>query len=234
MRRVTDGIDLNDTLLNTVFESLTNPANKYFKNYLSTAPSASPVYVDMTRENFIPESQVADVVVTRENVPTEELPTTEDLAKGESVTKLTFGQPTVRPVEEVKPAADTFADDMNEFNNLVSMTNGVKPTTFDVQARHWVLNNRGYYDLVDKTTGEIYLRDIDMQTGLQVYKPNMTPVDEARRVNAIKYLNDNYKLLDTVFAEKGYDIKDIISKLESLSTQEELNDIITNILKKLC
>jgi hypothetical protein len=90
------------------------------------------------------------------------------------------------------------------------------------------------YDLVDKTTGEIYLKDVNMETGLQEYKPNVTPVDEARRANAIKYLNDNYKVLDVVFAEKGYDIKDIISKLENLSTQEELNDVINNILKKIC
>jgi hypothetical protein len=123
---------------------------------------------------------------------------------------------------------------MTEFNNLVSMSNGVKPSSFDVQDRHWILNVEGLYDLVDRSTGEIYLKDVNMETGLQVYRPNVTPVDEARRLKAIDYLNSYYKELDLIFAEKGYDIKDVISRLESLTTQEELNDVINNILKKIC
>jgi hypothetical protein len=129
---------------------------------------------------------------------------------------------------------DTFTEDMAEFNNLVSMSNGVKPSSFDVQDRHWILNVEGLYDLVDRSTGEIYLKDVNMETGLQVYRPNVTPVDEARRLKAIEYLNSYYKELDLIFAEKGYDIKDVISRLESLTTQEELNDVINNILKKIC
>jgi hypothetical protein len=211
MRKITGNLDLSDKLLTDVFDNLVKSSNRYFKNYVSE--ESADVVTDYTRENFIPESEVADVVVTRETPTAEALPTAEDLTKGETVSKLTFGEPIAKSTDEISSNPDTFAEDTAEFNNLVTMNDGVKPTSFDVQDRRWILNVEGLYDLVDKTTGEIYLKDVNMETGIQVYRPNVTPVDEARRANAIKYLNDNYKVLDVVFAEKGYDIKDIISKL---------------------
>ena len=56
------------------------------------------------------------------------------------------------------------------------------------------------------------------------------------RLKAINELNDmvrNFRV-DEILAEKGYDVQDFISNLETANNQDELNKIINKILQLLC
>lgn len=126
----------------------------------------------------------------------------------------------------------TSSTDQDAFANDIS---GKKPGSEEYNL--WQLNPRGLYNLVDANTGEIYLRDVDLATGFQKEQvAPSTPVDEKLLKDTIKDLTDGIKeyRLDQIFALKGYDINDIIKKLEDAKTQEELIDTIVLIKKITC
>ena len=148
-------------------------------------------------------------------------------------------------------------EDLSKFKSYLDKTNGQLPKEFFTsssrlslfynpstgkregipQSSKWLLNTNNLYDLIDKDSGEMYLQNVDLNTGYQVVmEKTETPVNEVKRKEAIDFIINgvrDYKL-DEVLAVKGYDYKDIIANLEELTTQEELNKIITKILNKLC
>jgi hypothetical protein len=167
------------------------------------------------------------------------------------------------PVKEITPPIPggknkLLSDaDIERFNLEVARNNNLLPKTFttssadqdafanDISGKKpgseeynlWQLNPRGLYNLVDVNTGEIYLRDVDLATGFQKEQvAPSTPVDEKLLKDTIKDLTDGIKeyRLDQIFALKGYDINDIIKKLENTRTQEELIDTIVLIKKITC
>ena len=130
--------------------------------------------------------------------------------------------------------------DVDRFNNDVSFNKGVLPTNYYTglgNVHKWNINEKNLYDLVDKDTDEIYLRDVNLSKGvIENAEETYTPIDEEERTNMIDSINEaitDYKL-DEILAEKGYDVEDFISNLEAASSQEELNKIINKILKKIC
>ena len=148
-------------------------------------------------------------------------------------------------------------EDMSRFKSYLEKTNGTLPKEFFTsssrlsifynsatgkretipQSSKWLLNINNLYDLVDKESGEMYLENVDLTTGYQVkMDQTTTPVNESKRKEAIDFVLNGVRdyQLDEVLAVKGYDYKDIIANLEALTTQEELNKIITQILNKLC
>ena len=78
-------------------------------------------------------------------------------------------------------------EDITRYNTYLSKSNGVKPkefftssTRFSVfyndktgkrepapQSSIWILKDNGYYDLIDKESGEVYIENVDLQTGYQ-------------------------------------------------------------------
>ncbi len=172
-------------------------------------------------------------------------------------------QPTVEPVGEITPPIPggknkLLSDaDIQRFNLEVARNNNLLPKTFTTSSvdqdaftnessgkkpgseeyNLWQLNPRGLYNLVDVNTGEVYLRDVDLATGFQKEQvAPSTPVDEKLLKDTIKDLKDGIKeyRLDEIFALKGYDINDIIKKLENTKTQEELIDTRVLIKKITC
>ena len=128
---------------------------------------------------------------------------------------------------------------MKVYDFLLTDSGGVPPTDFNSGTngiRMYKLNKFGNYDLVDKTTGEIYVRNLNMETGKQETEPGLdTPVDPVviqRELNRIITLRAETNIEEQL-AGLGYDIKDIINNLASAKTQEDYNKI-TKILDKLC
>jgi hypothetical protein len=145
-------------------------------------------------------------------------------------------QPTVEPVREVKQTqgSDSIQADMNEFNKLVSDNNGELPKTFTVGIRKWILNPNGNYDLVDSNTGQIYMRNVNMETGKSMPESSLQqPVNPkviAADIALITSMKDTYAQL---LADLGYDVEDILDKLAAAKTIEDYNKI-KEILDKLC
>jgi hypothetical protein len=132
------------------------------------------------------------------------------------------------------------ADEIDAFNRDVENRDGALPKEYFTgvdDVNKWSLNQSNLYDLVDKDTGEIYLRDVNLSTGMMEKKETTPePVPEKERQEAIDYINNSVKefRLDEILAERGYDVNDIISNLASAENKEEFNKIINKLLRLLC
>ena len=145
------------------------------------------------------------------------------------IEKFVSTKPTVEPVS---PAPiDSLEYDMKVYDYLFSEMNGVQPTDFNSGTdgiRMYKLNKFGNYDLVDKTTGEIYVRNINMETGKQETEPGLhSPVDPEVIDKALDRLITLRATtnIEEQLATKGYDINDIINNLAEAKTQEDYNKI---------
>ena len=126
--------------------------------------------------------------------------------------------------------------DMEAFNAEVTKQ-GKLPTEFIVDQRKWVLNNMKLYDLVDKSTGMMFMKNMNMFTGAQVQEiPSNKPVNKKQLINFTKQLSSgitSYRL-DQILAVKGISIEDVYNDISKVTTQSQLNDIINKILKAIC
>ena len=126
--------------------------------------------------------------------------------------------------------------DMEEYAKLVNANNGVQPKTFNVGTRTWTLNKFQNYDWSDPTTGQIYMRNINMETGISEEEPGMSdPVNPALIEQSLNFIDSNRKLLalDHKFADMGYDINDIIRDLMEAKTMQDYFNVKEK-LDKLC
>jgi hypothetical protein len=147
-------------------------------------------------------------------------------------------QPTETKVEQPE-LNDSIEKDMKIYAYLLKERGGVQPQYFKAgpnENRVYNLNKFGNYDLIDATTGEIYVRNINMETGKQETEPFLdAPVSQEviqRELNRIITLRAETNIEEQL-AGLGYDINDIINNLANAKTQEDLNKI-TKILDKLC
>jgi hypothetical protein len=98
------------------------------------------------------------------------------------------------------------------------------------------------YDLVDKTTDSIFMKNMNMFTGKIVEETALdTPVNQKQLYNFTKQVINGVKeyKLDNILALKGIDIKDVFGAINKLttdpqSTQRQLNNLINKILKAIC
>jgi hypothetical protein len=128
---------------------------------------------------------------------------------------------------------------MKVYAYLLNERDGVQPQYFKAgpnENRVYNLNKFGNYDLIDAVTGEIYMRNINMETGKQETEPFLnSPVDPVAKQAALDKLITQRATtnIEEQLAVKGYDINDIINNLANAKTQEDFNKI-TKILDKLC
>jgi hypothetical protein len=157
------------------------------------------------------------------------------------ITTQPVSQPIVKPTKApVSPApADSIEYDMKVYAYLLNERDGVQPQYFKAgpnENRVYNLNKFGNYDLIDAVTGEIYMRNINMETGKQETEPGLdAPVDPEVIDKALDRLITLRATtnIEEQLAERGYDIVDIINNLAEAKTQEDYNKI-TKILDKLC
>ena len=108
--------------------------------------------------------------------------------------------------------------------------------TFTVGTRTWTLNKFQNYDWADPTTGQIYMRNINMETGLSEEEPNMnSPVDPVLIEESLNFIDSTKKLFDVEnkLAFLGYDLNDIIKELEEAKTMGDYFKV-KDKLDKLC
>jgi hypothetical protein len=144
-------------------------------------------------------------------------------------------QPSTQPTE-TGGEKSSISDDMAEYTKLVEQNKGVQPKTFTVGTRTWTLNKFGNYDWADPTSGQIYMRNVDMETGESIPEPALNePVNPELIQKDLEYIDSIRKALelDIKFAELGYDLNDLIKRLASAKTMKEYNDV-QEIFNKLC
>ena len=102
--------------------------------------------------------------------------------------------------------------------------------------RLWKIYKNGNYNLVDEDTGEIYMRNVNMETGKAEPESELTELitDELRETAMDELLN----LLELpgiiqAFADLNEDATEILNNLANAKTKEEYNKVM-KIIDKLC
>ena len=87
-------------------------------------------------------------------------------------------------------------EDIEYFNNYLKKSKGILPKEFFTtatkfkefynpkknkrekapQTSKWIINNNNFYDLIDKETGEVYIENVDLKTGLKYVTTEIEPV----------------------------------------------------------
>jgi predicted NAD-dependent protein-ADP-ribosyltransferase YbiA (DUF1768 family) len=126
--------------------------------------------------------------------------------------------------------------DIEVYNTLVKESKGEQPKSFEVENRKWILNTYGNYDLVDSSNGAIFMRNVNMETGLQETEESLEkPMDKDilnSEINALLEMRIPLNL-DQQLADIGYDFNDILDNLAKVKTVGEYNKI-KEIINKLC
>jgi hypothetical protein len=136
--------------------------------------------------------------------------------------------------DDVEPE---IAKSMRTYQSIVDNNNGRKPVEFMAGNFKWRLNNKGLYNLIDKFTSEIYLANVDLETGETIPSVPLTaPVNEVKRDRVFRSVLELIKeqKLDEYLAVKGIDVADIYEDLRDAKTENDLNKVIDTLLKALC
>jgi len=146
---------------------------------------------------------------------------------------------TEEDLEEVDPVdtADSMQESMQVYQSIIEKNNGRKPVEFMSGNLKWQLNKNGLYNLVDKFTNSVYMRNIDLETGEVVPEIDPgTPVNEAKRDRIFRSVMQMIKeqKLDEYLAVKGIDTADIYESLRDAKTDRDLNKVIETLLKAIC
>ena len=128
--------------------------------------------------------------------------------------------------------------DLQDYKDAVAKNNGVFPDKLTTSAgRLYVLNSDGLYNLVDPVSGILLMKNIDLNTG-EVGLPNSVNVPATtayknQLLNQIEVLRQNYNLED-LLGQYGYDIRDLIEKVQNAETVDQVDDVASLINEKIC
>jgi hypothetical protein len=159
-------IDANDPIVNllrngnkdTIF--LMSPSDLFkFQNTYLTADEVDQAILDYHVATDRLKATGKKIVVNVNNFGGKKV------AKVEPSTANIPGVETTKVIANPKIISD---GDLAAFKMEVDKNKGTLPKTFftNNNMTKWLLNSKNLYDLVDKVTGEIYLRDVNLETGI--------------------------------------------------------------------
>ena len=146
---------------------------------------------------------------------------------------------TVEDLEEEEPVDEesTITESLRTYQSIVEANKGRKPVEFMAGNLKWQLNKNGLYNLVDKFTNDVYVRNMDLETGEIIPEVDPgTPVNEAKRDRVFRSVIQMIKEqnFDEYLAVKGIDTADIYEGLRDAKTDRDLNKVIETLLKAIC
>jgi hypothetical protein len=128
--------------------------------------------------------------------------------------------------------------DLQDFRDAVAQNNNIFPAKFSPSRdRLYVLNSDGLYNLVDPLSGAVLMKNIDMTTGEMGVPSNVNvPATNAYKNELLKQIQVQLKEfnLEERLGQYGYDIKDLIEKIQNAETQNEVDDVAALINEKIC
>jgi hypothetical protein len=169
--------------------------------------------------------------------------------KGTKNTYTTVVEITPRVKEETAPEEEDLdeeivtseepeiAESLRTYRSIVDMNNGRKPVEFMAGNFKWQLNKNGLYNLVDKFTNDVYVRNMDLDTGEMIPEIDPgTPASEEKRDRIFRSVMQMIReqKLDEYLAVKGIDTADIYESLRDAETDRDLNKVIETLLKAIC
>jgi exodeoxyribonuclease-5 len=128
--------------------------------------------------------------------------------------------------------------DLQEFRDAVAQNNNIFPAKFTSAAgRLYVLNSDGLYNLVDPLSGTTLMKNIDLTTGEMGVPSNVNvPATNAYKNELLKQIQTYIKdfNLEEMLGRYGYDVKDLIEKVQNAETQDQVDEVAALINEKIC
>jgi len=128
--------------------------------------------------------------------------------------------------------------DLQEFRDAVAQNNNIFPAKFTSAAgRVYVLNSDGLYNLVDPLSGTTLMKNIDLTTGEMGVPSNVNvPATNAYKNELLKQIQTYIKdfNLEEILGQYGYDVKDLIEKVQNAETQDQVDEVAALINEKIC
>ncbi len=128
--------------------------------------------------------------------------------------------------------------DLQEFRDAVAQNNNIFPAKFTSAAgRLYVLNSDGLYNLVDPLSGTTLMKNIDLTTGEMGVPSNVNvPATNAYKNELLKQIQTYIKdfNLEEMLGQYGYDVKDLIEKVQNAETQDQVDEVAALINEKIC
>ena len=149
------------------------------------------------------------------------------------------------PEEYLDDTISTFKDasyfnlDQKTFLDILKRRNDLAPDMFISGDRKYVMNPKGYYNLIDQETNTILYKNIDFKTKQTImnfqYGEDAAVLKKKKEdaiINISKQVNDNY--LDVILAVKDEDINDYIDHVIKAKSSDEIDDVMYKLLLKVC
>lgn len=128
--------------------------------------------------------------------------------------------------------------DLQEFRDAVAQNNNIFPAKFTSAAgRVYVLNSDGLYNLVDPLSSTTLMKNIDLTTGEMGVPSNVNvPATNAYKNELLKQIQTYIKdfNLEEILGQYGYDVKDLIEKVQNAETQDQVDEVAALINEKIC
>ncbi len=141
---------------------------------------------------------------------------------------------TITPATEVNYVPE-IQGSLKAYERLLIDNEGIQPNEFSVDDYFWQRVGNHTYTLIDVTTGDPFLRDVNMYSGTEI-KVEPTPVDkdlvEAEVMDIRSNFDTEYWQID--FGLRGYNLEQIINNLEAAKTQQEFDELLADFKKTVC
>lgn len=129
---------------------------------------------------------------------------------------------------DIQSSLDTYA-------GLLEQNEGIQPTSFSEGDHVWQRVGNHTYTLIDASTGDPFLRTVNLLSGVQVQEKPM-PLNKENAEQEIMDIRANY---DTEFWQiqlglMGINLEQIINNLEAAETQQEFDEKIAYFKKITC
>ena len=202
--------DFSSVTLNNIFSKVIDVKNRQFIEYTENADQYNNPVKKNIDDSIEIEFDLEPVIPIKPTQPPTNVPIREEL---EGLTEA------------------------REVYESLFIATGKPPITFTVGVSTWKLNKNSNYDLIDQDTGEIYLANVNMVTGIiEEDVVESILLTKEQKNNFIKDFEQkviDYKL-DELLSLFNINIQDVYKKINNATTKEDLIEIETEINNKLC
>jgi hypothetical protein len=178
------------------------------------------VFEQVANEALEVQNQLDDELISELDT-TEEIKDVVELPESKKETTVTEEN-----IEEEYPIQTAYKEELEK--------TGSKPKVILIRGTKAILNDNGTYDIIDPSNNFILQKNIDLDTMQIVPSPDsFVPYDNKVFDDFVRNTM-MHPYTEALLAEKGIDINDIFDQLGTISTKEELSNIIGKILKNIC
>jgi hypothetical protein len=142
-------------------------------------------------------------------------------------------------IEDVPAETSELNTDNEVYEEKTLNKNGEEPKIFVSNDRLYVMNPRGYYNLIDKYNNKVIFTDLDIKNKQAIFALDQKVSKELLKQEKRKLIEEiaigvDNNSLDIKLALKDIDVSDLTVKAYKAESLEELDRIKTILLENIC